>query len=56
MSKNNKKTMNKRTHNSVELYKNPTNNPDEEFSAEFDTQATKNSMNKYRQPQPKKKK
>lgn len=24
-----------RTHNSYELYKNPTNNPDEEFSEEF---------------------
>jgi len=35
MSKNNNKTVNVRTHNSYELYKNPTNNPDEEFSEEF---------------------
>ncbi|PZX07545.1 hypothetical protein C7437_101663 [Psychrobacillus insolitus] len=35
MSKNNDKTMNVRTHNSFELYKNPTNNPDEEFAEEF---------------------
>ena len=35
MSKNNNKTINVRTHNSYELYKNPTNNPDEEFSEEF---------------------
>lgn len=27
--------MNVRTHNSFELYKNPTNNPDEEFAEEF---------------------
>ncbi|WP_277587507.1 hypothetical protein [Psychrobacillus antarcticus] len=35
MSKNNNKTVNVRTHNSYELYKNPKNNPDEEFSEEF---------------------
>lgn len=35
MSKNNKTTINVRTHNSYELYKNPTNNPDEEFAEEF---------------------
>ncbi|WP_313891807.1 hypothetical protein [Psychrobacillus sp.] len=56
MSKNNKKTMNIRTHNSQDLYKKPNDNPDEEFAAEFDSQAPKNSMNKHRQPQPKKKK
>lgn len=35
MSKNSNKTSNVRTHNSFELYKNPTNNPDEEFAEEF---------------------
>ncbi|QUG43027.1 hypothetical protein KD050_07260 [Psychrobacillus sp. INOP01] len=35
MSKNNNKTVNVRTHNSYELYKNPTNNPDEEIAEEF---------------------
>lgn len=35
MSKNNNKTSNVRTHNSFELYKNPTNNPDEEIAEEF---------------------
>lgn len=35
MSKNSKQTMNVRTHNSFELYKNPTNDPDEEFAEEF---------------------
>jgi len=35
LSKNNKNTINVRTHNSYELYKNPTNNPDEEFAEEF---------------------
>ncbi|WP_185907856.1 hypothetical protein [Psychrobacillus soli] len=35
MSKNSNKKMNVRTHNSYELYKNPTNNPDEEFAEEF---------------------
>ena len=36
MSKNNKKTINERTHNSFELYKDPQQNPDEEFAADFD--------------------
>lgn len=35
MSNNSKKTVNVRTHNSFELYKNPTNNPDEDFAEEF---------------------
>lgn len=35
MSNNSKKTVNVRTHNSYELYKNPTNNPDVEFAEEF---------------------
>jgi len=35
LSKNNEKTINVRTHNSFELYKNPTNNPDEEFAEEL---------------------
>ena len=35
MSKNNKRTIHVGTHNSYELYKNPPNNPDEEFSEEF---------------------
>ena len=44
MSKNNKKTMNERTHNSYEIYKNNmnsnSNNQNEEISMEFD-QTTK---------------
>ncbi|WP_391208543.1 hypothetical protein [Psychrobacillus sp. L4] len=35
MSKNSNKTNNVRTHNSFELYKNPSNNPDEEFAEEL---------------------
>ena len=46
MSKNNKKTMNERTHNSLDLYKNPNNNPDEEFSTEFDTKPKNTVTNK----------
>jgi hypothetical protein len=58
MSKNNKKTMNERTHNSFGLYKNNLNsnsnrnNPDvnltEEFASEFDSIAKK--QNKKPQP------
>ena len=46
MSKNNKKTTNVRTHNSYELYKNPTNNPDEEFSEEF-VEISKNKITNH---------
>ena len=46
MSKNNNKTVNVRTHNSYELYKNPTNNPDEEFSEEF-VEISKNKITNH---------
>ena len=46
MSKNNNKTINVRTHNSYELYKNPTNNPDEEFSEEF-VEISKNKITNH---------
>jgi len=48
MSKNNKKTMNKRTHNSFEVYNNnnPNDNLTEEFSAEFNSK-TKNKYLPY---------
>lgn len=48
MSKNNKKTMNERTHNGSEIYKknknsnSNNNNLNEEFSEAFDTQANNN--------------
>lgn len=51
MSKNNKKTLNKRTLTNSEIYKNQSNNPDEEFASEFDSQAKKISTNKNKQPQ-----
>lgn len=46
MSKNNKKTINERTHNSFGIYKSP-NEPKEEFAADFNSKSThKNSVNK----------
>lgn len=45
MSKNNNKTMNGRTHNSFELYKNPSSNPDEEFAEEY-IEISKNKVTK----------
>ena len=59
MSKNNKKTMNIRTHNPFDLYQstnlddtnsnnnNPNDNINEELSAEFDSKV-KNKNNKHR--------
>lgn len=38
MSKNNKKTLNVRTHNSFGIYKSP-NDPNEEFAAEFNSKS-----------------
>ncbi|WP_019412688.1 hypothetical protein [Paenisporosarcina sp. TG20] len=38
MSKNNKKTLNERTHNSFGIYKSP-NEPNEEFAAEFNSKS-----------------
>ncbi|MET0786617.1 MAG: hypothetical protein ABWX61_01450 [Paenisporosarcina sp.] len=36
MSKNNKKTLNERTHDSLGIYKSP-NNPNEEFASDFNS-------------------
>lgn len=50
MSKNNKKTMNERTHNGSEIYKNNknsnsnNNNLNEEFAAEFDSSKAKDNV------------
>ncbi|WP_166462479.1 hypothetical protein [Psychrobacillus vulpis] len=55
MSKNNKKTMNVRTHNSLDLYKDPTDNPDEEFAADFDTRDNSIVTNKNKKQQSNKK-
>ena len=54
MDKNNKKTMNERTHNSLDLYKHDKNN--EEFAAEFDSkEKTYNNVpNKNKNQQPSK--
>lgn len=52
MSKNNKKTMNERTHNSFELYKNNKNsnsnndNLNQEFATEFGSTENINATNK----------
>ncbi len=50
MSKNNKKTLNERTHNSFGIYKNP-NNHKEEFAADFDSKPKNivNNKNKNQQ-------
>ena len=46
MSKNNKKTINERTHNSFGIYKSP-NEPNEEFAADFNSKSKpKNIVNK----------
>jgi len=46
MSKNNKKTINKRTHNSFGIYKSP-NEPNEEFAADFNSKSKpENIVNK----------
>ncbi|MGE7978420.1 hypothetical protein [Psychrobacillus sp. NPDC093200] len=45
-SKNSKKTMNERTHNSQELYKNPTVNPDTEMGIDF-AEVSKNKVTKH---------
>ena len=51
MSKNNKKTLNERTHNSLGIYENP-NNHKEEFAADFDSKPKNivNNKNKNQQP------
>lgn len=56
MNKNNKKTMNERTHNSFDIYKNnknsnsnnnnPNENLNEEFAADFVTPAKNKGTNK----------
>ena len=52
MSKNNKKTMNERTHNSLEIYKENKNsnsnndNISQEFAVEFGSTANINATNK----------
>jgi len=46
MSKNNKKTINERTHNSFGIYKSP-NEPNEEFATDFNSKSKhENSVNK----------
>ncbi|MEK5038559.1 hypothetical protein [Sporosarcina sp. FSL K6-3457] len=58
MSKNNKKTMNERTHNGSEIYKynknsnSNNNNLNEEFAAEFDAKSNNNvtSQNNEKRP------
>ena len=48
MSKNNKKTMNERTHNSYDIYKNNinsnSNNQNTEISADFETKIKNNQQ------------
>lgn len=54
MNKNNKKTMNERTHNGLDLYKknkntnsnnsDPNNHLNEEFAVEFDTRESNNKQ------------
>ncbi|WP_192797492.1 hypothetical protein [Psychrobacillus glaciei] len=54
MSKNNNKTTNVRAHNSFELYKNPTNSPDEEFAEEFSAISKNKVTNEINKSKPKK--
>ena len=62
MSKNNKKTMNERTHNGFDLYKknrnsnSNNNNLSEEFATEFDAKANNNVTSQNNQQQPNKNK
>ena len=62
MSKNNKKTMNERTHNGSEIYKNNknsnsnNNNLNEEFATEFDVKSNNNVTSQNNKQQPNKNK
>lgn len=51
MSKNNKKTINVRTHNSFGVYKSPNHNPDEEIATDFEDKPRKVATDKNQDQQ-----